>query len=84
MKQPQQTRSISEINTLDALMAFSWILLFGGRWIAGNFLVGFGVVSLSLLDEWDNTILERTYLILFAITIIIGCLRRLRKESDPS
>lgn len=84
MNQPDKIKSDSSISTIDAFLAFSWITLFGGRWVAGNFLVGFGVVSLSQLEEWDIAILERCYLILFAFTVISVCLRRLRQESETS
>ena len=59
-------------------MAVLWILLFGGRWIAVPFLNVAGVVSPKQVELLDVLVLEKCYLILFALTMVVLALRLVR------
>lgn len=60
-------------------MAALWLLLFGGRWIGGNLLLATGALTPAQLAVWDETLLLRIYLVLFAITVLVLALRFVRR-----
>jgi len=60
------------------VLATLWILLFGGRWLLVPLLQWAGVLSRDLVIMLDDGPLQKFYLILLSITLVVLALRAVR------
>lgn len=66
------------------LIRLAWLLLLGGRWLLGYPLLYARVITLDQLVDLDTHILYRLYLLLLAVTIVVGALQVMRnRRSAP-
>lgn len=63
---------------VNRILALLWILLLGGRWIVGTWLLAAGVVKREQIAGWDDGILLLCYLILLVVTLVVVALRAVR------
>ena len=68
---------------VNRILALLWILLLGGRWIVGTWLLAAGVVKREQIASWDDGILLPCYLILLVVTVVVVALRAVR-ASHPA
>lgn len=62
----------------NSLLAACWILLFGGRWIVVNLLIGAGLLTFQTPARLDRMALLPLYLVLFILTFVVVALRAVR------
>ena len=67
---------------VNRILALLWILLLGGRWIVGTWLLAAGVLKEEQLAVWDVALL-RLYLVLLVVTLVVVALRIVR-ASHPA
>jgi hypothetical protein len=68
-----------------ALIA-GWILLFAGRWLVVQGMAAAGLFGQEQVDQLDENVLGRCYLLLLSVTLvtfIVRIVRGLSSERDP-
>lgn len=68
--------------SVNVLMATLWILLFGGRWLGVPLLQIAGLLTPQTVAFMDDGPLQKIYLIMLSITLLVLALRTVRQAQS--
>ena len=67
-----------------ALLAAAWVALFGGRWALPPLLEAAHLVTPEQVSGLDRLVLDKVYLVLLCITIVVAALRVVRSAGSKT
>ena len=66
------------------LLATAWVVLFGGRWALPPLLEAAHLIAPEQVTALDRLVLDKVYLVLLCITIVVAALRAVRSAGSKS